>query len=249
MSSPQAFSEFSDVYDRFMHYIDYPGWVRYACELIALHGIKGKRLLDLACGTGTCAVILAGKGFEVTGIDISAQMLSRAKENARHDGVELKLFSRDMRDFLLDSKSDVITSFYDSINYLLSIEDVEKTFACACRQLENGGAFIFDMNTEFALKEIWGSRTIRRNEGGVASVWKNEFDPATGICTLFLSWSTREGGAKKEHNEIHRERAYTEQEIRDALEKAGFSDVSIYAHPTFQPPFELTPRIMVVAIK
>jgi SAM-dependent methyltransferase len=258
------FSRFAPYYDRFMHkYVNYKGWANYVLRIFRHYQVKPKVLLDLACGSGIPTMLLAREGYRIYGVDRSETMLDilRGKigdrgsgTNAQHPTPDTRSpavipILADMREFSLPEPVDAAISLYDSINYLLAIEDVEKTFACAFRQLASGGAFIFDMNTEYSLREIWGSRTMRRNEGGVVSVWKNEFDPATGICTLFLSWFTREDGAKKEHSEIHREKAYKEEEIRSALEKAGFGKVSIYAHPTFQPPFELTPRIMVVALK
>jgi len=250
MTEPQAsFSEFAGVYDRFMHYIDYPGWVRYACEILNLYNIRGRKLLDIACGTGTCVLLFAEKGFEVTGIDASQEMIAQALEKAGSDKHAALFQQQDMRDFRLGLKFNIATSFYDSINYLLTAEDVGRAFACAFESLEEGGAFIFDMNTEYALSEIWGSKTMKRNEGGVSSVWKNEYDPLTKICTLCLTWLTRENGKNREHVEIHRERAYGNAEVKSLLEKAGFKRIIIYAHPTFSPPFELTARIMVVALK
>lgn len=245
----EPFSEFARVYDRFMHYIDYPGWVRYICRITELYKINGKRLLDLACGTGTCAILFAKRGFEVTGVDVSPSMLAQAERKIRDGGYRISLLRQDMRDLQVTERVNIITCLYDSLNYLLRIEDIEKTFLHAYDALEHGGAFIFDMNTEYALKVIWGTNVWYRNEGGVPSVWKNEYDAGAKIGTLYLTWTTIEDGRKEEHFEIHRERAYSNEEIRGALDKAGFGKIAIYAHPTFQAPAEVTPRIMVVAIK
>lgn len=249
ISYSQAFSEFAEVYDRFMHYIDYPGWVRYILEIIELFEIRGRRLLDIACGTGTCALLFAREGFEVTGIDISQQMLEQARKKIQNSGYRISLFQQDMREFKIDKRVDIATCLYDSLNYLLQTEDLQRTFVSVHRALEENGAFIFDMNTEYALKVVWGTNVWHRKEGGIASVWKSEFDLKTGIGTLYLTWRTEENGMRKKHHELHQERAYSAQEIRRLLEKAGFRRVEIYAHLTFQPPVEVTPRIMVVAVK
>jgi len=244
-----AFSKFAGTYDAFMDYIDYPGWVRYACDILNLYGIKGKRLLDIACGTGTCAILFAGEGFEVTGLDASPQMLERARGKPEAARLGIKFICRDMREFRIEEKVHAVTSFYDSLNYLLQEEDLKKAFVCAHRALEDGGIFIFDMNTEYALKEIWGNTTTHRREGGVPSVWRNEYDAETGIGTLNLSWAVKENGQTKDYCEIHRERAYSNSGIKALLREAGFREIAVYAHRTFLPPAEVTPRIMVAAVK
>jgi len=249
ISQFQPFSEFAVVYDDFMHYIDYQGWVNYICELLNLYEIKGKNLLDLGCGTGKCAILFAKRGFEVIGIDLSPDMLAQAMNKAETKELKIKFLCQDMRNFKIDKSVNIITCLYDSLNYLLEKEDLEKTFNSVHMALEEGGSFIFDMNTEYAIREVWGTRVFRRNEGRIKSVWKSKYDPETHIGVLRLAWTTRENGIKKNHCEIHKETFYSSDDIKNLLKKAGFKDAVIYAHGTFQQPIEVTPRIMVVALK
>lgn len=245
----QPFSNFARVYDSFMHFVDYEGWTKYVRRLLEFYDIKGKKLLDLACGTGRCSVLFAEEGFEVTGIDISESMLDAAKVKKESTQYNIKYFCRDIRKFEVPERSDIVISIYDSLNYILEKNGLQDTFSCVYNALENEGIFIFDMNTEYALKHIWGTGKIRRNEGGIKTVWENVYDDATKIATLHLTWQVKEDGKKKEYFELHRETSYPNEEILEMLKKAGFSLSVIYAHGSFMPPVEFTPRIMVVAIK
>lgn len=249
ISSSSPFSEFAQVYDAFMHYIDYPGWVRYICEILDLYNIKGKKLLDLACGTGTCAILFAKRGFDVIGIDSSSQMLEQAIKKIETEGLNIKLLLQDMRNFKLAGPVNIVTCLYDSLNYLLKAGDLEETYNSVYKVLEEGGIFIFDMNTEYAIQEVWGNKTLYRTEGGIKTVWKSEYDNNTRIVTLHLTWDVNENGKKKKHYEIHKEISYSNDEIKNLLKKSGFKEVVIYNHGTFQPPIEVTTRIMVVALK
>jgi len=248
-TASQPFSNFAKVYDSFMHFVDYEGWAKYVKRILDFYDIKGKKLLDLACGTGKCSVLFAEESFEVTGIDISQSMLDVAKAKQESTQYNIQYFCQDIRKFNVPEKADIAISLYDSLNYILEKNDLQETFFCVYNALGKEGIFIFDMNTEYALKHIWGNGKIRRNEGGVKSVWQNEYDDAARIATLNLTWQVKEDGKKKEYFELHKERAYPNEEILDMLKKAGFSLSVIYAHGTFIQPIEFTARIMVVAIK
>ena len=245
----QPFSEFAKVYDSFMHYIDYPGWINYICEILNFYEIKGRKLLDLACGTGKCAILFAQRGFEVIGIDLSPDMLAQAINKVETKELNIKYLCQDMRNFKINNPVNIVVCLYDSLNYLLEKKDLEHTFSSVYTALEQGGGFIFDMNTEYAIHKVWGNRTSQRNEGGIKSIWKSEYDPKTCINTLYITWTTKENGMKKKYHEIHRETFYTNDDIENLLKKVGFKEVAVYAHGTFQPPIEVTTRIMVVALK
>ena len=244
----QKFSRFARYYDAFMDYIDYPGWVQYIMEILDTYGIKGKKLLDLACGTGTCAVLFAKKGFEVYGIDVSEDMLEQARKKISAMFYNIGFSCQDLRNFKLEKKVDVVTCLYDSMNYLLEEEDVRQAFGSAYNALNNGGAFIFDLNTEYALSVVWGNGVMRRREGGFPSLWRNFYDPETHTGTLHLTWTIKENGSKKEYYETHRERAYPNSRIEEFLKEAGFKEAMIFSHRTFEPPAEISPRVMVVAV-
>ena len=244
----QPFQEFARHYDRFMvRYVDYPGWVDYVEKIFRKFKVEPKTVLDLACGTGLPTVLMAKRGYRMVGVDRSEDMLRvlRAKETA----LPVRTLRADMTDFRLDSPVDAGICLYDSINYLLSGEELVECFSCVRQALADGGLFVFDMNTVYSLSTFWGNRLTPRNVDGVASLWQNSYDERTMISTLQLTfWEERgDGAAGERFEEVHQERAYTRKEVSDSLERAGFRKSWFYSHGTFLPVMPLTSRMMVVA--
>ncbi len=249
----KPFKEFARHYDRFMlEYIDYKGWVDYLEKIFRKLKAEPKTILDLACGTGIPTMLLAGRGYRMTGVDRSREMLE-VLENKRW-GFPVRTLQADMTDFKLAEPVDAAICLYDSINYLLSEEDVKQCFSCVRQALKQGGLFVFDMNTVYSLSVFWGNRTSPRNVGGICSVWQNSYDEQTRISTLHLTfWEEEEGtGLKpactpKKFEEVHQERAYSRHEVKQCLKAAGFSRVWFYTHGGFLPVGPLTTRMMVIA--
>lgn len=268
----QPFKEFARHYDRFMmRYVDYRGWVDYVERILKRFKVEPKTVLDLACGTGIPTILMAKRGFRMVGVDRSAEMLEVLK--GKRFGLPIETVEADMTDFRLERPVDAAICLYDSINYLLSEDDLVRCFTCVRRSLAPDGLFTFDMNTVYSLSTFWGSRTTPRNVEGVSSVWQNTYDEKTRISTLHLTFweepanevrnqipdSRRQkseagsgersavGGEPTRFEEVHQERAYSQQEVEQALERAGFGRVWFYSHNTFLPVAPLTTRMMVVA--
>lgn len=121
-----------------------------------------KRILDLACGEGTFAVKMAEKGYEITGVDASEEMLRFAGEKAEEEGVEVEFIKQDMRELSLEKKFDLSTCWFESLNYILEKEELKNIFENVHRLLVDDGIFIFDMNTLYKMKEIWTASAVVR---------------------------------------------------------------------------------------
>src|SRR5947207_10719123 len=115
--------------------------------LLPRHGRRPRTALDLACGTGTAALALAGAGLAVTGIDAAPAMLAVAREKARSLGVHARFLAGDMRDFQAPARFDLVLCCYDSLNYLTEPADLRRAFASARRALAAGGLLVCDANT------------------------------------------------------------------------------------------------------
>jgi SAM-dependent methyltransferase len=257
------FVRFATHYDKFMwKYVDYKGWVDYVERVFRHYRQIVHTVLDVACGTGIPSILLARRGYRVVGVDRSPEMLAVLESN-RGD-LPISTVRSDIRDFALPEPADAAISLYDSINYLLVEEDLVRCFTSVRRALKPGALFVFDMNTLYGLAEYWGTRSTPREVGGIYSIWQNQWDPDTRVSTLHLTfWETERdreleqrmtheearqtGGRAHRFEEIHQERAYTEDEVRRALRAAGFEKVDIYQHGSFSPPGPMTTRMMVVA--
>ncbi len=241
------FSRFAFYYDRFMlKYVDYKGWIDYLEKLFRRFGVQPKTVLDVACGTGIPAVLLARRGYRVTGVDRSPEMLEvLAKKRGE---LPIRTVQADIRDFSVGDRFDAAVSLYDSINYLLVEEDMVRCFTCVRRALSEAGLFAFDMNTVYGLAEFWGNRTTMRETGGIQSVWHNTYDPETRVSSLHLTfWDSSRKQCAERFEELHQERAYHQEEVERSLRAAGFRETYFYQHGSFIAPGPYTTRMMVVA--
>jgi SAM-dependent methyltransferase len=244
----RPFGPFAQFYDRFMlRYVEYKDWVDYVVRIFGRFKAEPKRVLDVACGTGIPTLMLARRGYEVVGVDRSREMLAELER--KRGTLPVTTLAADMTDFRVESPCDAAISLYDSINYLLTEEDLRDCFRCVRQAVKPGGLFVFDLNTVYSLSVFWGSRTTPRKAGGIYSIWDNSFDPKTKVSTLKLTfWEEAGGDASPESfHEVHKERAYTRHEVKRSLKAAGFGRVWFFTHGGFLPVGPLTVRMMVVA--
>jgi SAM-dependent methyltransferase len=244
----EPFSRFNLHYDTFMvRYVDYRGWVEYVERIFHRFKQDPKTVLDLACGTGLPTVMLAKRGYRVTGVDRSPEML--AVLESKRGELPIATLQADIRDFSVPEPLEAGICLYDSINYLLTEDDLVRCFACTRRALVPGGLFAFDMNTVYGLAEYWGTRSTTREAGGVYSIWQNSYDKEARISTLHLSFweQPKPGEVGQKFEEIHQERAYYPEEVERSLHAAGFREVHFFQHGCFIEPGPMTTRMMVVA--
>ncbi len=255
--SALPFARFARYYDRFMmRYVDYQGWVNYVEKIFRRWyrreegepRILPRTVLDVACGTGIPTILLAERGYRVIGVDRSQEMLAVLEK--KKGNLPVEVVCADIRDFQLPYRVDAAISLYDSINYLLTEEDLERCFSCVFRALMPGGVFAFDVNTIYGLAEGWGTRTLTRETEDIISIWQNYFDPGTRISTLRLTfWEKLPDGTPGEKlEEVHQERAYSTEDIKRILQRAGFDEIHFFHHGGFLPVSPWTVRMMVVAL-
>lgn len=248
MKSP-PFSVIGPYYDSLMADVDYEDWVDYIAKLYPEYRSGGLRVLDLACGTGVCAVLYSKDGHEVTALDSSHQMLEVALNRFGREGIEVETVEADMSSFQLKRKVDLVTCLFDSINNLTKEEDLVSCFSCVFENLVESGVFIFDVNTEYGLSTFWGDKTVVREDGEVFSVWQNRWDPKKKLAVLSLTLFVKENDVYRRLDEVHKERGYAAKSIVDALKRVGFSEVSMFKHLTTEKPSRITGRIMFRARK
>ncbi|MEK7205642.1 MAG: class I SAM-dependent methyltransferase, partial [candidate division NC10 bacterium] len=153
-------------YRRFAEAYDWAGSLDFSRQafrrVIAVcqeFGMPPARSLDLGCGTGTLAVLMAEAGWTVIGLDLSEAMLAQAKQKALEAGQAVEFVQQDMRDFWIEGPVNLVTSFYDTLNHLLFAEDLKSTFRGVARTLRPGGLFVFDVNSEATFRQVWGGIT------------------------------------------------------------------------------------------
>ena len=155
-----AYEEFARIYDQLMDNVPYDEWCSWICRQLHQHGITDGLVLDLGCGTGEMTRRLSGAGYEMIGVDNSWEMLCAAQEKMRSDGQDILYLLQDMRSFELYGTVRAVVSVCDSLNYLLSEEELSEVFALVHNYLDPGGIFVFDMNTAHTYREDEGNRTF-----------------------------------------------------------------------------------------
>ena len=235
----RPFSLLADVYDTIMDDIDYEGWTDFILREANEVGWRGDKILDLGCGTGNSAYPFFSRGFHVTGLDASPEMLAVAREKLP----PVRFVEGDFTSFDLGETFDLVISVFDSLNNLLEPRDLLRTAERVHAHLAPGGLFVFDVNTTAGLRDLWESGRAEGWVGEVHYSWDHTFDETTGIGTV-IAYCERNGRA---FVEVHVERAYDPPELRELLTRAGFGEVEAMTYPTGKPPGEDEERVWVVA--
>ncbi|MBL8694801.1 MAG: class I SAM-dependent methyltransferase [Planctomycetes bacterium] len=202
----------------------YGGWLRAP--------LKGARCIcDLACGTGQLAAELAGRGYRVTAVDQSPQMVRLARRRAALLGGRMRVVEGDMRRFAPKERFDVVTCFFDSLNHLERRSELSAVFQRAAAMLDPGGWFVFDMNTKAGVAFCWPDppEAEEGTSGGVR-YWKITrglpFDARAWQGGVQIDWFLERGGGRVEHvREMYCEVAWSHRETVTALKRAGFCDI------------------------
>ena len=197
-----------------------------------------RSVLDLACGTGTIACLLAERGYEVVATDASEEMLTEAARKAAGLDLERPPFflHQTMPRLRLAEPVDAAVSTLDSLNYLTRAADVQETFRRVAKYLKPGGLFIFDINSPYKLRRMDGQMYMDETEDSFC-VWRTTFSEKTKICTYWVDIFNRDRNDTWERGwEELRERAWETEDLREWLAEAGFSRVKITGDLKMTPP-------------
>ncbi len=219
-----TYTAFAKIYDRWQEALGVPFSHLILPKLdraIEKHQIKVESMVDLACGTGTLAIIMAERGIRTFGIDLSEEMLKRAKAKAKGRELPLTLRCQDMRNFRLPMPVDLATCFFNSLNHLLTLEDLLHTFRSVHRALKDGGYFIFDVNNYRCFEALWTKTSIAHQED-FTLIMENRFDKGSHRATALLTIFRRKGRAFRRDQDRIEERWFLDGEIRRTLRRAGF---------------------------
>ena len=159
----------------------------------------------------------------------------------------MRFVEGDLRDFTLDSRVDLVTSCYDTLNYLLHEDELRRCCASVARALAPGGLFCFDLATDHFLRHYWNGVEVQ--EGSDFSlIMQSHYDDASGFSTLVLTGFERVAEDRyRRFREVHIERAYDESTVRAILADNGFRVEAVYDCFTNQPPRHHSLRLMYVA--
>lgn len=245
MNECAGYGDFAQAYDALTFNVPYDEIADYYIGIIK-RLTKGRRLLDMGCGTGNLTVRLAKAGFKVIGQDASEDMLSFAAQKSS----KVRWIRQSMTETDVGEPADVIVSTLDSINHLPTKADIAACFRKTSENLKTGGIFVFDVNTEYKHREVLGNNTFVYDVDGVYCVWQNEYSAEDNRVSIELDlFFEEEDGAYTRGLEEFSEIALPQTEYTGMLENAGFETVEVYEYLTHDPPKENSEKLLIAARK
>lgn len=241
-----SYADFAMFYDRLTWNIDYKALAEMYAGLLCKYGVKGGKLLDLACGTGSLTVRLINRGFDITAADISPEMLTVAA--AKNSGVFW--LCCDMRLLPFEEHFDAVICALDSLNHLPDPDAIQQTFQKVYRSLKPGGVFAADLNTPYKHEYILANANFVFDMDELFCTWQNDDVMVDNRVDMFLDFFLEnEDGSYTRYCDSLSEIAVEPEVIVEMLKKSGFKSVEISEYITGKELSETSEKFTVVAKK
>lgn len=239
----ESYTIFSEVYDTLMSDIPYEKWAQNLKDIWTKYDLEPNLVLDLCCGSGTMTKLLEDNGYDMTAIDLSIDMLMKAREKCPNT----LFLNQDMTNFELFGTVDSIVCLCDSMNYLLKEEDFLKTLKLCNNYLNPKGLLIFDVNAKYKFEHELSNNTFGGNYDNFSYLWENYYDTDTNIneyqTTFFIK---DDDGLYEKFEEVHYEKYYSIDTITNLIEKSGLKLEGVFDENLFSSPTDKSQRIYFV---
>lgn len=245
----EIYGGFAGVYDEFMDNVSYDEWYDFLHHLLGEYGKEEGSVVELACGTGEITKRLSGSGYQVTGIDLSEDMLALAREKCQD---EVLLLHQDMCELELYGEADAFVCAGDGMNYLLEREQLFQVFLNVSRYLKKDGVFLFDLKTDYYFREVVGNRTITDNREDASYIWENSYDEDKMRNEYLLTvykLVDDERDLFERTDELHYQQVFPVEVVKEELERAGLVLKQAYEAFTGESPKEDSERLYIAAMK
>ena len=239
-----AYTSFAEVYDEFMDNVPYDKISAYIQKILKKDGIREGLVLDLGCGTGVLTGKLSDAGYDMIGVDASADMLDLAMNKGQEGVLYLQ---QDMRSFELYGTVRAVVSTCDCINYITKPSELLHVFRLVNNYLDPKGLFIFDFHPVSYYARTLKNRTFGEDRDDIAFLWENTYHPATRMNLYDLSIFIKEGDLYHKYKETHLQRGYTLGEIKKLLSMAGMTYLGAYDDCSTKHADARSKRIFVIA--
>jgi SAM-dependent methyltransferase len=241
----------AECYDELTYDVDYEAWADYIQAHFRRSPLPGNIVLDLACGTGSLTRALAKRGYEMIGVDRSPEMLSRATEKCRElPGIPPLFLCQPMEKLDLYGTVDACVCCLDSVNYVTDQKKLQKAFDRLHLFLAPGGLFLFDVNTPEKLMGLDGQVFFDETQD-VYCVWRAKYFQRTKLCSYYMDIFRLDGESNQwdRGEELHRQRAYSIDELTAMLEQAGFHKIKVFGNLKLRAPVDGEERVFFAARK
>lgn len=241
------YNDFAYVYDDLIRVdIEYDKVCDYIENIFTMYDKSPSLVCDLACGTGNITVPMAQRGYDMIGVDVSPEMLDVARSK-NSNGKDILYLCQNLKKLDLYGTCDAFLCMTDGFNYITSIDSLKKIFkkirTCF---IEPDGIFVFDISSVYKLKNVLGGNTFIYNTDEIFYTWENSYKEP--FCKMELNFFKKDGEGYLRFEESQIQRAYTKNQIFNALKEGGFSNVDVYGGYTFESPEKDENRLTFVAL-
>ncbi len=223
----QAYDYLSEWFEFLNDDCDYALWSQYFIEGLSRFG-AGRKGLELGCGSGAFCRALARAGYGMTGMDISAPMLSKAARLAREEGLDIPFLQADAETFCAPRKFDFVLSPNDCYNYVAQ-RDLEPAFRRAAAALKKNGIFWFDISSAYKLREKVANNIFADDREEVTYLSFNTLYPDRVRMEVTL-FARESDGKFRRFDETHLQYIHEEEDVLRALKNAGFAVIAEEGH-------------------
>lgn len=240
----------SDLYDKVNGEVDYSAWADFIEAKLREYMMERPTLgLDLGCGTGRMTLELAARGYDMTGVDYSADMLSRASENEKRCGLDGKVLwlCQDITEFELYGTVDFCVSCLDTMNHLTSPRDFKAALDLVHNYLSPDGIFIFDVNCRGKFENVYADNAYVFESGDDMLVWQNNYKKSSSLCDFYVTLFKKTGDTYERYDELQTERMYSLRSIKTMLLGAGFEPLGVYSDFEGSPANDASDRAYIAA--
>lgn len=267
-----GYTHLAVLYDQLMEDAPYDQWVKWIADNIRDYRPGSKEVADVGCGTGTIAIALAEKDYQLTGVDLSADMLTMAVDKSLQHKVKIDWVEQDMTKLDLGRTYDVITCLCDALNYITDEQALKKAFMCMNNHLNPDGLLLFDCHTPYKLEHIYGDNTFVQMDEDLSYIWQcayeeraiivehdlsvfvrsdqgKEHSPYFATKEATLPYDEQENKVYRRYDECHQQRAYQVDDMLEWVIQSGFEIKDISSDFGPETPHEKTERLFVVASK
>jgi ubiquinone/menaquinone biosynthesis C-methylase UbiE len=246
MASYEMFAEF---YDSLTDNVEYKKRAEYIVNILQKkHNHPLGLTLDLACGTGTLTILLKEMGVDIYGIDGSQDMLSVALQKSAEKNLNILFLCQKMQSLDLYGTIDTCLCTLDSLNHITDYETFKKAIYMVSFFMNKGGYFLFDLNTPYKHKRVLADNTFVYETDEVFCVWQNSLND-NNIVDIDLDFFINDKNVYRRFSESFSERAYSMEQVEEALDEAGFALEAVYGDLSENSPNENEERIILVARK
>ncbi len=242
-----AYKELAPFYDRLTEDVDHGAFLHFYEEVFKKYGCSPKSVLDLGCGTGSLTCLMAERGYDMTGVDASEDMLmeASAKGYSLEEGNRPLFLCQRMEELDLYGTVEAAVCCLDGLNYVPG-DVLGEVFSRLRLFIEPGGLFVFDVNTPYKLRSLDGQAFVDEDED-VFCVWRAELDEEADALCYGMDIFSRVGKRWERDFEEHVEYIHTVETLKDLLTAAEFTEIEVYADRKLEAPAEDELRIFVAA--